>query len=155
MFQFCQGIFVFAHLFLDISIKSTKPHFQSWKNFSATISLIFFKITAEVSRNNCSKRHENWKFPWYILNSHLKVSWVKAYQISSLFIFTSIYPLTKRLKGLAVEIYQMKRLLDWFETGATENTEGRLVYKWYIKSYGFKVFDNNHYWKRNEVFIII
>ena len=46
---------------------------------------------------------------------HLKVSWVKAYQISCLLKFTSIYPLT-RLKGLPVEMYRIKRLLIFLET---------------------------------------
>ena len=46
---------------------------------------------------------------------HLKVSWVKTYQMSCLLIFTSIYPLTK-LIGLAVEMYRMKTLLDFLET---------------------------------------
>ena len=35
--------------------------------------------------------------------------------MSCLFIFTSIYPLT-RLIGLAVEMYRMKRLLNFLET---------------------------------------
>ena len=48
------------------------------------------------------------------LDRHIKVSWVKAYQILCLFIFTSICPLTKRLEGLAVEMYRMKRLLNSF-----------------------------------------
>ena len=87
--------------------------FRAGKNFSPTISLFFLKMTAEVSRNNCAKRHKAWRFPWVYFR-HLKVSWVKAYHISCLFIFTSIYPLT-RLKGLAVEIYRMKRLLNWLE----------------------------------------
>ena len=38
--------------FPDISIKSAKLHFQSWKKISPTISLFFHKMTAEVSRNN-------------------------------------------------------------------------------------------------------
>ena len=42
---------------------------------------------------------------------HLKVSWVKVNEIPCLFIFTSIYALA-RLKGLAVEMYRMKRLLN-------------------------------------------
>ena len=67
-FNFRHWMFVFAHLFPDISIKSTKLHFQSWKKIPSTISLSFCKMTAEVSRNNCAKRHEDWKFPWYILN---------------------------------------------------------------------------------------
>ena len=46
---------------------------------------------------------------------HLKVNWVKAYQMSCLLIFTSIYPLT-RLIGLAVEVYRIKRLLNFLET---------------------------------------
>ena len=46
-------MFVFAHLFPDISTKSTKLHFQSWKKNSPTISLFFRKMTAKVSRNNC------------------------------------------------------------------------------------------------------
>ena len=37
-----------------------------------------------------------------------------SYQIScSVFIFALLYLLTKRLKGLAVEIYKMKRLFNW------------------------------------------
>ena len=47
-------MFVFAHLFPDISIKLTKFLFHSWKNFSLTISLFFREMTAEVSRNNCA-----------------------------------------------------------------------------------------------------
>ena len=64
-FNFRQWMFVFAHLFLDISIKSTKLHFQSWKKFSATSSssLFFREMTTEVSRNNCAKRHLDRRFP--------------------------------------------------------------------------------------------
>ena len=51
----------------------------------------------------------------FIYFTHIKVSCVKAYQISCLFIFISIYPLT-RLKGLAVEMYRVKILLNWLET---------------------------------------
>ena len=58
-FNFRQRMLVFAHLFLDISIKSTKLHFQSWKKFRPTISLFFCKMTAEVLRNNCAKRHKD------------------------------------------------------------------------------------------------
>ena len=50
---------VFAHLFLDISIKSTKLYFQSWKKFPPTISLFLCKMTAEVLRKNCAKRHKD------------------------------------------------------------------------------------------------
>ena len=66
-FNFRQWMLVFAHLFLDISIKSTKLHFQSWKkNFLQRFRRFFCKMTAEVLRNNCGKRHNDWKFPWYI-----------------------------------------------------------------------------------------
>ena len=58
MFQF-SSVNVFAYLFPDISIKSTKLHFQSWKQFPPTSSLFFRNMTAEVSRNNCAKRHED------------------------------------------------------------------------------------------------
>ena len=60
-FNFCQLMFVLAHLFHDILIKSIKLHFQSWEKFSPTISLSFFfrKMTAEVARNNCAKRHKD------------------------------------------------------------------------------------------------
>ena len=58
-FNFRQCMFVFAHIFPDISIKSTKSHFQSWKTFPLTISLFFCEMTEEVSRNNCAKRHED------------------------------------------------------------------------------------------------
>ena len=33
-------MFVFAHPFPDISVKSTKLHYQSWEKFSPTISLL-------------------------------------------------------------------------------------------------------------------
>ena len=66
--NFPQWMFVFGHLFPDVSIKLTKLHFQSWKKFSPTISLFFREMNAEVSRNNGAKRHEDWKFPWYILD---------------------------------------------------------------------------------------
>ena len=65
-FNFRQWMFVFAHLFLDFSIKSTKLRFQSWKNISSNDFALFCKMTAEVLRNNCAKRNKNWKFPWYI-----------------------------------------------------------------------------------------
>ena len=104
----------FANLFHDISIKSTKLHFQSWKISPPTISLFFCKMTAEVLRNNCAKRHKELKIP-LIYFRHLKVSWVKTYQMSCLLIFTSIYPLTT-LIDLAVEMYRMKRLLNFLET---------------------------------------
>ena len=57
-FNFRQRMLVFAHLFLDISIKSTKLQ-QSWKKFPPAISLFFCKMTAEVLRNNCAKRHKD------------------------------------------------------------------------------------------------
>ena len=87
------------------------------EKISAT--LFFHKITVEVSRNKCAKRHKDWKFP-LIYFRHLKVGCVKAYQISCLFIFTSIYPLT-RLKGLAVECIRRK---DYWT-----DSNGRLVHK--------------------------
>ena len=58
-FNFRQLMLVFAHLFLDILIKSTKLHFQSWKKFPVTISLFFCKMTVEVLRNNCAKQHKD------------------------------------------------------------------------------------------------
>ena len=67
-FNFRQWKLVFASLFLDISIKLTKLHFQSWKKIPPTISLFLFQMTAEVLRNNCDKRHKDWRFPWYILD---------------------------------------------------------------------------------------
>ena len=67
-FNFRQWMLVFAHLFPDSSIKSAKLHFQSWKKFSPMISLFSLKITAEVSRNHCAKRHADWKFPCYVLH---------------------------------------------------------------------------------------
>ena len=84
--------------------------YQSWKKNYVTISLFFCRMTAEVSRNNCTKKHKNLKIA-LIYFRHLNVSWVKAYDILCLFIFTSIYPLA-RLKGLAVEMFRMKRLLN-------------------------------------------
>ena len=41
--------------------------FRAGKN-SPTTSLFFNKMTAEVSRNNCAKRHKDLKPPWYILD---------------------------------------------------------------------------------------
>ena len=48
---------------------------------------------------------------WSMYSNILKVSRVKAYQISCLFIFTSIYPLA-RPKRLGCGMYRMKRLLN-------------------------------------------
>ena len=42
----------------------------------------------------------------------IKVSWVKAYQISCLFIFISMYPRPKLQIDLITEMYQMKRFTD-------------------------------------------
>ena len=42
-FNFRQRMLVFAHLFLDISTKLIKLHFQSWKTFYPMISLFFVK----------------------------------------------------------------------------------------------------------------
>ena len=42
-FNFRQGMLVFAHLFLDISIKSTKLHFQSWKKISSNDFALFLQ----------------------------------------------------------------------------------------------------------------
>ena len=58
-FNFRQWTLVFAHPFLDISIKSTKLHCQSWEKFPPTISLFFCKRTAEVLRSNCAKQHKD------------------------------------------------------------------------------------------------
>ena len=58
-FDFRHRMLVFVHLFPDISIKSTKLHFQSWKKFPPMISLFFCKMTGEVLRNNCAKRHKD------------------------------------------------------------------------------------------------
>ena len=62
---------------------------------------------------------------------HLNVSWVNAYQISCLFIFTLIYPLAKRPEGLAVRWKdywtELKRAIFFHST--ENNIEGRLVYK--------------------------
>ena len=111
-FNFRQWRLVFASLFLDISIKLTKLHFQSWKKIPPTISLFLFEMKPEVLRNNCAKRDKDWRLPFF---RHLKVSWVKAYQMSCLLIFTPIHPLT-RLISLAVEMYRMKGLLKFLET---------------------------------------
>ena len=40
-FNFRQLMLVFAQLFLDISIKSTKLHFQSWKKISSNDLALF------------------------------------------------------------------------------------------------------------------
>ena len=62
-FNFRQWMLVFAHLFPDISIKSTKLHFRAGKKIIQQFRRFFRKMTA---RNNCTKRHEDWKLPWYI-----------------------------------------------------------------------------------------
>ena len=74
-FNFRQWKLVFASLFLDISIKLTKLHFQSWKKIPPTISLFLCEMTAEVLRNNCAKWHKDWRFLWYILDI-LKLVWL-------------------------------------------------------------------------------
>ena len=43
--------FVFAHLFPDISIKSTKLHFESYKKISTTTSLFFRKMIKVATGN--------------------------------------------------------------------------------------------------------
>ena len=60
-FNLRQLMFVFAHLFPDISIKSTKLHFQSWKKIFSNDFALFCEMTGEVSRNNCANdmRTEN------------------------------------------------------------------------------------------------
>ena len=40
-FNFRQWIFAFAHLFPDISMKSIKLHFQSWKKIFSTDFVLF------------------------------------------------------------------------------------------------------------------
>ena len=112
-FNFRQWMLVFAHLFLDISIKSTKLHFHSWKKFPPTISLFFCKMTSEVLRNNCAKPRKDWKFPWY----NLDISKLAGHSLPDV-VFAYLHfnmPLT-RLTGLAVEMYRMKRLLNFLET---------------------------------------
>ena len=52
MFQFSSVNICFAHLSLDISIKSAKLHFVAGKKFLKRF--FFFKMTADVSRNNCA-----------------------------------------------------------------------------------------------------
>ena len=42
-FNFRQLMLVFAHLFLDISMKSTKLHFQSWKKISSNDFAFFLQ----------------------------------------------------------------------------------------------------------------
>ena len=67
--------------------------------------------------------------------------------MSCLLIFTSIYPLT-RLIGLVVEMYRMKRLLNFLETRTLliqqKITEKVGLYTNNTESYSFKVLDNNH-----------
>ena len=112
-FNFRQWMFVFGHLFPDISIKSNKLHFQNWKNFSPMISLFFRKMNTKVSRNNCAKRHKDWKFSCYILD----ISKLAGSKLTRFRVCLSHFniPLTK-LKRLAMEMYRMKRLLNWLET---------------------------------------
>ena len=68
-FNFRKRMLVFAHLFLDISIKSTKLHFQRWKKISsndfALFSAKWLPRYWEITVPN-SIRVEN--FPWYILD---------------------------------------------------------------------------------------
>ena len=66
-FNFRQWMLVFAHLFLDISIKSTKLHFQSWKKFPPTNSSFSVKWLPrywEITVPNGIRT----EFPWYILD---------------------------------------------------------------------------------------
>ena len=64
-------MFVFAHLFPDISIKSTKLHFQSRKKFSPMISVFFCEMTAEEKTVPNGMRTENSLDIFYISQSYL------------------------------------------------------------------------------------
>ena len=66
-FNLRQWMFVFGHLFPDISPNCTS---RAGEKISLPISALFFhNMTDKVSRNNCIKRHKDWTFPWYILDS--------------------------------------------------------------------------------------
>ena len=102
-FNLRQWMFVFAHLFPDISIKSTNFYFQSWKKFSQTISLFFIKWLPRYQEITVLTALRL-KIP-FIYFRHIKVSWVKAFQISCLFIFISMYPQPEQ--QIWLEMYQM------------------------------------------------
>ena len=85
-------LFIVYFLYRDYSIKSTKLYFQSWKNFFqrfCSFSVKWLNDCGGIKKQLCQTA---WglKIP-FIYFRHLKVSWVKAYQISCLFIFTSVY----------------------------------------------------------------
>ena len=74
------------------------------------ISLFFPKITAEEPRSNCAKRHKDGKFPGYIFDiSKLVGSKLTRFRVC---LSSLEYTGVTRLKGLVVEMYRMKRLLN-------------------------------------------
>ena len=68
------------------------------KNFSNGFALLFCKMTAEVSRNNCAKGHEDWKFIWYILDIS-KLAGSKLTRFLVCLSSPQYTPLLKDLKG--------------------------------------------------------
>ena len=76
---------VFAHKFPDISIKSNKLHFQSWRKISPTTLLFFRKMTAKVSRNNCAKWHWDWTFLSYFSDSSNLAGSVTSWYVGEVF----------------------------------------------------------------------
>ena len=106
-------MFVLLHPFLDISIKSTKLHFQSWRKNSPTISLFLVKLlprNKEITVANGTGTEQFLDIYWIS-----KVGWTKLTRfrvcLSSL-----QYTPSKDLKALAKEMYRMKRLLNLLET---------------------------------------
>ena len=69
-FNFCQCMNVCIWTSISWYFNNIRPNciFRAGKKFSATISVFFLKMAAEVSINNCAKWHKDWKFHWYILD---------------------------------------------------------------------------------------
>ena len=102
-------MFVFAHLFPDISIKSSKFHFWSLKTlFSYDFALFLVNDCQGIEKLQC-KTALGLNIPLIYLR-HMKVSWIKAYQISCLFILISMYPRPE--EQIWLEMYQVKRFID-------------------------------------------
>ena len=129
----------------------------SWY-FSKIDELAFPKLEKKFSNDfalfSCKMRYQTalgLKIP-LIYFRHSKVSWVKAYLISCLFIFTLIHPIT-RLKGLAVKRYTMKTIkLNWntrpfIQQKITEKVGLYTNSFTELQSYSFK--ESWDFWKRN------
>ena len=69
MFQFSKmNVCIWTSIFWYFNKIDQITFSEMEKKFFPTISLFFRKMTAEVPTNDCTKRHEGWQFPWYILD---------------------------------------------------------------------------------------